>query len=73
MLLFVFTTYQGIGATLLGANAEINNNGLAISNMLPEISKNVNQSKNESSTHAWYKISQYNCKPELQIYSKLFG
>ena len=40
LLLFIFTTYQGIGASLLGANAEINNNGLAISTLLPEISNN---------------------------------
>ena len=40
LLLFIFTTYQGIGASLLGANAEINNSGLAISNLLPEISNN---------------------------------
>ncbi|MDC1132680.1 hypothetical protein OAS64_02155, partial [Candidatus Pelagibacter sp.] len=27
LLLFIFTTFQGIGSNLLGANAEINNNG----------------------------------------------
>ena len=40
LLLFIFTTYQGIGASLLGANAEINSNGLAIKSLLPEVSKN---------------------------------
>ena len=40
LLLFIFTTFQGIGASLLGANPEINSNGLAISNLLPEIPKN---------------------------------
>ena len=40
LLLFVFTTYQGIGASLLGANADINNSGLAINNLLPEVSSN---------------------------------
>ena len=38
MLLFIFTTFQGIGSNLLGANAEINSNGLSISNLLPEVS-----------------------------------
>jgi len=38
ILLFVFTTFQGIGSNLLGANAEINSNGLSISNLLPEVS-----------------------------------
>ncbi|MDC0353719.1 hypothetical protein OAM83_00710 [Candidatus Pelagibacter sp.] len=38
LLLFIFTTFQGIGASLLGANAEINNNGLLINKLLPEIS-----------------------------------
>ena len=37
-LLFVFATYQGIGASLLGANAEINKSGLSISTLLPEVS-----------------------------------
>ena len=40
LLLFIFTTYQGIGASLLGANADINSNGLAIKTVLPEVSKN---------------------------------
>ncbi len=40
LLLFIFTTFQGIGASLLGANPEINSNGLAISNLLPEIQNN---------------------------------
>ena len=41
LLLFIFTTFQGIGASLLGANPEINSNGLAINNtLLPEISNN---------------------------------
>ena len=39
ILLFIFTTYQGIGASLLGANAEINNNDLSINKLLPEVSK----------------------------------
>ena len=38
LLLFVFTTFQGIGASLLGANAELNNNGLSINTLLPEVS-----------------------------------
>ena len=38
LLLFIFTTFQGIGSNLLGANAEINSNGLSISNLLPEVS-----------------------------------
>jgi len=38
LLLFIFTTFQGIGASLLGANAEINSNGLFINKLLPEIS-----------------------------------
>ena len=36
ILLFVFVTFQGVGANLLGANAAINNNGLSINNLLPE-------------------------------------
>jgi len=39
LLLFVFATYQGIGASLLGANADINSNSLSINNVLPEVSK----------------------------------
>ena len=39
ILLFIFTTIQGVGATLLGANADINNSNLSISNLLPEISQ----------------------------------
>ena len=39
LLLFVFMTYQGIGANLLGANADINSNNLSINNVLPEVSK----------------------------------
>ena len=39
VLLFIFTTLQGVGANLLGANVDINNNNLSISNLLPEISK----------------------------------
>ena len=35
-LLFVFVTFQGVGANLLGANAAINNEGLSINNLLPE-------------------------------------
>jgi len=38
LLLFVFTAFQGIGASLLGANAELNNNGLSIKTLLPEVS-----------------------------------
>jgi hypothetical protein len=38
LLLFIFTTFQGIGANLLGANAEINSNGLFINKLLPEVS-----------------------------------
>ena len=38
LLLFIFTTFQGIGSNLLGANAEINSNGLSLSNLLPEVS-----------------------------------
>ena len=38
LLLFIFVTFQGIGANLLGANAEINSNGLSINKLLPEIS-----------------------------------
>ena len=37
-LLFVFSTYQGIGATLLGASSEINSKGLSINTILPEVS-----------------------------------
>jgi len=37
-LLFVFSTYQGIGATLLGASSEVNNKGLSINTILPEVS-----------------------------------
>ena len=40
LLLFIFTTFQGIGASLLGANPEINSNGLAINKLLPEIPNN---------------------------------
>ena len=39
ILLFIFTTFQGVGANLLGANADINNINLSISNLLPEISR----------------------------------
>ena len=38
LLLFIFTTFQGIGANLLGANAEINSSGLSINKLLPEVS-----------------------------------
>ena len=37
-LLFIFATYQGIGATLIGASSEVNNKGLSINTLLPEIS-----------------------------------
>ena len=33
-ILFIFSTYQGIGASLLGANSEINNSGLSINTCL---------------------------------------
>ena len=36
-LLFIFSTFQGIGSNLLGANAEINSLGLSINNILPEV------------------------------------
>ena len=39
ILLFIFTAFQGVGANLLGANADINNNNLSIINILPEISR----------------------------------
>ncbi len=38
-LLFIFSTLQGVGSNLLGANADINNLGLSISNILPEVSR----------------------------------
>ena len=38
-LLFIFSTYQGIGASLLGANPEVNSNGLSINKILPELSQ----------------------------------
>ncbi|MDA9647826.1 hypothetical protein N9T17_03905 [Candidatus Pelagibacter sp.] len=44
LLLFVFTTFQGIGASLLGANAEINSNGFLINKLLPEISNSDHSS-----------------------------
>ena len=37
-LLFIFSTYQGIGASLLGASSEINIKGLSINTVLPEVS-----------------------------------
>ena len=39
LLLFIFSTYQGVGASLLGANTDINNNSLSINNLLPEVSR----------------------------------
>ena len=39
ILLFIFSTYQGVGASLLGANTDINNNSLSINNLLPEVSR----------------------------------
>ena len=39
VLLFVFITFQGVGANLLGANADINNSSLSISKLLPESSR----------------------------------
>jgi len=44
LLLFIFTTFQGIGASLLGANAEINSNGFLIDKLLPEISNSNHSS-----------------------------
>ena len=44
ILLFIFTTFQGIGASLLGANAEINSNGFFINKLLPEISNSDHSS-----------------------------
>ena len=44
LLLFIFTTFQGIGASLLGANAEINSNGFFINKLLPEISNSDHSS-----------------------------
>ncbi len=38
-ILFIFSTYQGIGASLLGANSEINSSGLSINTILPELSQ----------------------------------
>ena len=38
-ILFIFSTYQGIGSSLLGANSEINNSGLSINTVLPELSQ----------------------------------
>ena len=38
LLLFIFTTYQGIGANLLGSNADINNKGLSINNLFQYVS-----------------------------------
>ena len=38
-ILFIFSTYQGIGASLLGANSEINNSGLSINTVLPELTQ----------------------------------
>jgi len=43
-LLFIFTTFQGIGASLLGANAEINSNGFFINKLLPEVSNSDHSS-----------------------------
>ena len=42
ILLFVFATYQGVGASLLGANSEINSSGLSINKILPELSSEDN-------------------------------
>tara|TARA_Y100001970_G_scaffold262394_1_gene346582 strand:+ start:1177 stop:3243 length:2067 start_codon:yes stop_codon:yes gene_type:complete len=39
-LLFIFSTYQGIGASILGASSEINSKGLSINTILPEVSSN---------------------------------
>ena len=44
LLLFIFTTFQGIGASLLGANAEVNSNGFSIDKLLPEISNSDHSS-----------------------------
>lgn len=40
LIMFIFTTFQGIGASLLGSNPEINSNELFIKKLLPEISHN---------------------------------
>jgi len=40
ILLFVFATYQGIGATLMGASPEVNAKGLSINTLIPEVSSN---------------------------------
>ena len=37
-LLFIIATYQGIGASLLGASSEINSKGLSLNNIFPEVS-----------------------------------
>jgi len=50
-LLFIFATIIGVGANLLGANADINTNSLSLSNILPEISKS------DSSTLIFYIVS----------------
>jgi len=42
VFLFLFAGLLGVGAHLLGANADVNANGFAISNILPEIS-NIDQ------------------------------
>lgn len=39
ILLLVFSTIQGIGANLLGANASVNEAGFAVKQVLPELSK----------------------------------
>ena len=44
LLLFIFSTFQGIGASLLGANAEINSSGFFIDKLLPEISNSDHSS-----------------------------
>ena len=44
LLLFIFTTFQGIGASLLGANAEVNSNGFSIDKLLPVISNSDHSS-----------------------------
>ncbi len=39
VLMFVFATFMGISANLLGANADVNDAGMAVANLLPELSK----------------------------------
>ena len=40
LILFFFTAFQGMGAHLLGANGEVTKAGLAIANVLPDLTAN---------------------------------